>query len=96
MTYVELKDWVLKSFGLNDSESLSLHVDPTEETLIICYNFTAEEIRYMISKKLNVNPMMFYETIMQSPVDKVFDFEETTFYNVVIPGDFWDGDDIKV
>mmetsp|Transcript_9322 Transcript_9322/g.8231 ORF Transcript_9322/g.8231 Transcript_9322/m.8231 type:complete len:159 (+) Transcript_9322:202-678(+) len=47
----------------------------------------------LLLEKLDINPIMFYECMLLSPVDKVFEFnDKAIFYNIVIPREYIDDD----
>jgi hypothetical protein len=51
----------------------------------------------LLIERLAVNPVMFYECMLLSPVDKVFEFNDrAVFYNMVISRDVVDDDPIVV
>jgi hypothetical protein len=98
MTIIELKDRVFRSFHENDKDRIPFRIDPNEETMFICRNFSPKEIRHLLIHKMKVNPMMYYEVVINSPIDKIHDYEgKATFFNMVIPGDFIEkGDDVRI
>ena len=67
------------------SDKLNIPLGPDDETLIMCFNFKKSELKTLLIDKLNVNPIMFYECMLLSPIDKVYEFDDMSiFYNMVI------------
>lgn len=61
---------------------------PGDETLIMCINFSAKELRTLLLDKLKVDDIMFYECMLLSPVDKIYEFNDLAiFYNLVMKRD---------
>lgn len=70
------------------SDKLNIPTGPEDETLIMCINFREKELKTILIDKLNVNPIMFYEWMLLSPVDKMFEFDENSvYYNMIINKD---------
>lgn len=54
-------------------------------------NFSPKELKMLLIDKLEVNPIMYYECMLLSPVDKVFEFnDKAIFYNLVLTRDHVD------
>lgn len=69
----------------------NIPIVPEDETVIVCVNFSHKELRMLLIDRLDVNPIMFYECMMLSPVDKVFEFNDRAiFYNMVITREYID------
>lgn len=76
------------SFENKKSADYNIPLVPEDETLIICVNFSQKELKSLLIDKLDVNPIMHYECILLSPVDKVMEFNDRAiFYNIVINRD---------
>ena len=70
------------------SDKLNIPTGPEDETLIMWINFREKELKTILLDKLNLNPIIFYEWMLLSPVDKLFEFDENSiFYNMVINKD---------
>lgn len=70
------------------SDKLNIPISPDEETLIMCLNFRDNELKKLLVDKLKVSPIMYYECMLVSPIDKVFEFyNDSLFYNMVINRD---------
>lgn len=58
---------------------------PGDETLIMCINFSHKELKTLLLDKLKVDPIMYYECMLLSPVDKIYEFDDMAiFYNLVM------------
>ena len=67
------------------SGKLNIPLGPDDETLIICKNFSKNELKTLLVDRLGINAFMFYECMLLSPIDKVYDFDDMSiFYNMVI------------
>ena len=89
MTIFELETKICQKFYSHEELFNSTPVDPEKETLVFCRNFTESQIRSMIVEKMRANPLIYYEVLLNSPIDKYQEFSDNTqFYNIVIPGDF--------
>lgn len=96
LTYIELKDRVYKVYDESTLANENLNIDPSEETLIMCMNPSQELVDFLL-KKMKINRIAFYETIISSPYDKFRDLKnDQEFYNFVISGDFDNTSDIKI
>ena len=63
------------------------------EIFIVCLNFGERKLKSLLIDYLNVNPMIFYECMILSPVDKMFEFgDEVVFYNMIINKENFDED----
>lgn len=66
----------------------NIDLNPSEETVVICTNFSDKELRILLLEKLNLNPVIYYEYKNKSQIDKVFEFnEKAVFHNIIIPRD---------
>lgn len=84
-------------FGRKDFASSNIPVSAEEETLIVCVNFSNKELKLLLLNKLKVNPVMFYECMLLSTVDKVFEFNgRAVFYNIVVSRDVVDTNPIVI
>ena len=78
----KMKYHVFKN-GINSKLNIPLGSD--DETLIMCLNFKKSELKTLLIDKLDVSPIMFYEWMLLSPIDKVYEFDDMSiFYNMVI------------
>ena len=76
---------------------MDLTINDREQTLLICRNFNEDEIKTVLIEQMRVNPIVFYEVLLNSTIDKVFEFNDVAiFYNVVIPGPADSPDDLII
>ena len=67
------------------SSNLNIPLGPEDETLIMCLNFSDQELKTLLVDMLKVEPIIYYECMLQSPVDKVYEFDDgSIFYNMII------------
>ena len=67
------------------SSKLNIPLGPEDETLIMCLNFSDQELKTLLVDMLKVEPIIYYECMLQSPVDKVYEFDDgSIFYNMII------------
>ena len=67
------------------SDKLNIPLGPNDETLIMCLNFSDKELKTLLVDMLKVNTIIYYEWMLLSPVDKVYEFADgSTFYNMII------------
>lgn len=71
----------------------NIPMDENDETMFMCVNFTEKELKSLLINKLGVNPIMFYECMLVSPIDKMFEFNgNSILYNMVINQENFDDD----
>ena len=67
------------------SSKLNIPLGPGDESLIMCLNFSDKELKTLLVDMLNVDIIIYYECMLQSPVDKVYEFDDgSIFYNMII------------
>ena len=60
--------------------------------MIICRNFTRNEIKYILCDKMKIHPVVLFEVLMRSNLDKFYVFGDNVhFFNIVIPDNFKTG-----
>ena len=67
------------------SSKLNIPLGPGDESLIMCLNFSDKELKTLLVDMLKIEPIIYYECMLLSPVDKVYEFDDgSIFYNMVI------------
>ena len=74
-------------------ESLNTQFDGDSEVILAWINFSERELKTLLIDYLNVNPMIFYECTMLSPIDKIYEYnDEVIFYNLIMNKDNFEED----
>ena len=67
------------------SDKLNIPLGSEDETLIMWLNFSDKELKTLLVDMLKVNTIVYYECMLISPVDKVYEFADgSIFYNMII------------
>ena len=73
---------IINSFG---KDKLNIQFDGKSELFITWINFKENELKTLLIDHLDVNPMLFYECTLLSPIDKMFEFgDEAIFHNLIL------------
>ena len=82
----ELRKWEYQIYNDRSSDNVDLTIDESEQTLLFCWNFNEDEIKAVLIDQMRVNPIVYYEVLLTSTIDKVFEFNDVViFFNIVIP-----------